>query len=207
MIFQAKKHLVLIPIFGSTVYVLLYIIATLYYPGGSQIDKNFIGFSWTNNYWCNLLNDTAINGLPNPAKPIAITGMLVLCITLAYFWWLFANRMNLSKKWKYAVRISGTLSMFIAFFLFTDLDHDLVTNLASFFGMIATVGTFIGLYRSKWMTLFMIGLLNILMVCLNNYVYYTKGLIIFLPIIQKLSFAAFLIWICWIDVQIFRLKV
>jgi hypothetical protein len=187
MIFQAKKHLVLIPIFGSTVYVLLYIIATLYYPGGSQIDKNFIGFSWTNNYWCNLLNDTAINGLPNPAKPIAITGMLVLCITLAYFWWLFANRMNLSKKWKYAVRISGTLSMFIAFF--------------------AIVGTFIGLYRSKWMTLFMIGLLNILMVCLNNYVYYTKGLIIFLPIIQKLSFAAFLIWICWIDVQIFRLKV
>jgi hypothetical protein len=207
MIFQAKKHLVLIPIFGSAVYVLLYIIATLYYPGGSQIDKNSIGFSWINNYWCNLLNDTAINGQPNPAKPIAIAGMLVLCITLAYFWWLFSNRMNLSKKWKYAVRISGTLSMFIAFFLFTDLDHDLVTNLASFFGMIATVGTFIGLYRSKWMILFLIGLLNILMVCLNNYVYYTKGLIIFLPLIQKLSFVAFLIWICWIDVQIFRLKV
>ena len=93
--------------------------------------------------------------------------------------------------------------MTIAFFLFTNINHDLVTNLASTFGLIATVGTFVGLYKKKWFGLFTFGLLNILLVVANNYVYYTKGLIIYLPLIQKISFAAFLIWIGCIDVNLF----
>ena len=75
---KTKSIWVLTPIFGTIVFVVLYIVATLLYPGGSQVDKNSIGFSWTNNYWCNLLNDNAINGQHNPAKPIAMTGMFVL---------------------------------------------------------------------------------------------------------------------------------
>jgi hypothetical protein len=204
--YLANNLYVLIPLLGSVVFVLLYFVATLYYPGGSQVDQNAIGFSWINNYWCNLLNDTAINGKSNPAKPIAITGMLVLCITLAYFWWLFPRHLQLSIKWKYTIQISGALSMFIAFFLFTNFNHDAVTNLASIFGLIATAGTFIGLYQTKWYKLFRFGIFNILLVFLNNYVYYSKGLIIYLPIIQKISFVSFLIWVCCIDVTLYRLQ-
>lgn len=71
------------------------------------------------------------------------------------------------------------------------------------FGFIATVGTFVGLYKSKWYRIFSFGLLNILLVALNNYVYYTKGLIVYLPVIQKISFATFLIWICCIDMKLY----
>jgi hypothetical protein len=197
---------VLIPLFGSVVFVLLYFVATLYYPGGSQADKNSIGFSWINNYWCNLLNDTSINGEINQAKPIAITALFILCITLAFFWWLLPRYLQLSVKWKYIIQISGAASMFIAFFLFTNMNHDIVTNLASSFGLIATTGTFIGLYQTKWYRLFLFGLFNILLVCLNNYVYYSKGLIIYLPVIQKISFASFLIWVCCIDIQLYRFQ-
>jgi hypothetical protein len=204
--FPSKNFYLLIPILGSAIFVLLYLVATLYYPGGSQVDKNSIGFSWLNNYWCNLLNETAINGQPNPAKPIAISGMLVLCSTLAYFWWLFPQQGNLNKTWKISIQISGGISMFFAFFLFTSIDHDLVTNLASLFGLIATIGTFIGLYQTKWKKLFVFGLINILFVCLNNYVYYSKGLIVYLPVIQKISFASFLIWVCCIDLQLYWQK-
>jgi len=42
------------------------------------------------------------------------------------------------------------ISMITAFYLSVIVDHDFVTNLAAFFGLIATVGTFIGLYRNKW---------------------------------------------------------
>ena len=175
------------------------------YPGGSQVDKNAIGFSWKNNYWCNLLNETAINGQPNTAKPVAMTGMFILCVTLICFWFLFAKYMNLSRNLKQVIRFAGTVSMIIGFLLFTNINHDLVTNLASIFGLIATVGVFIGLYRAQWRILFRFGLLNILLVILNNYVYYMKGLIIYLPLIQKISFAAFLLWICWIDLNLFRL--
>jgi len=138
-----KSILLLTPFLGTILFVVLYIIATLLYPGGSQVDRNSIGFSWTNNYWCNLLNETAINGQANPAKPVAITGMFVLCLTLAFFWFLFPRHINLDRKLKLTIQISGILAVTIAFFLFTNINHDFVTNLASIFGLIATVGTFI----------------------------------------------------------------
>jgi len=83
---KAKSILILTPLFGTLLFTCLYFIATLFYPGGSQADKNSKGFSWTNNYWCNLLNENAMNGQHNAARPIAITAMLVLCTTLMIFW-------------------------------------------------------------------------------------------------------------------------
>ena len=198
-----KNILVLAPIFGVIVFVFLYIVATILYPGGSQIDKNAIGFSWTNNYWCNLLNESAINGQPNPAKPFAISGMLVLCLTLSLFWFLFARHIVFDKKLKLIIQFSGILAMVIAFFLFTNINHDLITNLASIFGIIATLGTFVGLYKAKWFSLLWFGSFNILLVGLNNYVYYSKGLIVYLPVIQKISFATFLVWICCINANLY----
>lgn len=201
---KAKSILTLIPIFGTLLFVVLYVVATLLYPGGSQVDKNAVGFSWANNYWCNLINENAINGQHNPAKPVAITGMFILCLTLTFFWFLFPRHININSRLKLVIQTTGTLAMTIAFFLFTNINHDLITNLASILGLIATVGVFVGLYKAKWLRLFTFGLLNILLVVVNNYVYYTKGLIIYLPVIQKISFAAFLIWICCIDINLFR---
>lgn len=200
---KANDILVLIPIFGTLTFVALYVVAALLYPGGSQFDKNSAGFSWTDNYWCNLLNENAINGQYNPAKPVAMSGMFVLCLTLAFFWLLFPKHINLDKNLTLVIQVSGTIAMTIAFFLFTNINHDLVTNLASIFGLIATVGTFVGLYKTKWYKLFTFGLLNILLVALNNFVYYSKGFIVYLPIIQKMSFATFLIWICCIDINLY----
>ena len=201
---KQKNIWVLTPIFGTMFFVVLYIVATLLYPGGSQVDKNSIGFSWTNNYWCNLLNENAINGQSNPAKPIAMIGMFVLCFTLAIFWFLFSRHINIGRFTKLTIQVSGTLAMIIAFFLFTNIDHDIVINFASIFGLVATAGTFIGLYKTKWYGLFAFGLLNVLLVVLNNYVYYNKGLIIYLPIIQKISFATFLFWVCSVDINLYR---
>lgn len=201
---KIKNILVLVPIFGTILFVVLYVVATFLYPGGSQVDKNAIGFSWTNNYWCNLLNENAINGQLNPAKPVALSAMFVLCFTLAYFWFLFPNKINLNKKLKLVIQISGTLSMTIAVFLFTNINHDLITNLASSFGAIATIGTFAGLYKNKWFGLFAFGFLNILLVGLNNLCYYNKELIVYLPVIQKITFATFLIWICCITTNLYR---
>lgn len=203
---KLKRTLVLTPIFGVLLFVVLYFIATFLYPGGSQVDKSSIGFSWMNNYWCNLLDENAINGQFNPAKPVAMTGMFILCLTLSFFWFLFPRHINVDKKLKLTIPISGTLAMTVAFFLFSNINHDLITNLASMLGLIATVGTFIGLYKTKWFGLFAFGLLNILLVVVNNYFYYTKELIVYLPVIQKISFATFLIWVCCIDINLYRAR-
>jgi hypothetical protein len=201
---KTKIILVLIPIFGTILFIVLYIVATLLYPGGSQVDKNSIGFSWMNNYWCNLLNENAINGQPNPAKPITLTGMIILCLTLSFFWFIFPRQIEISKYLKLTIQVSGILAMTVAFFLFTDLNHDLLTNIASSFGAIATIGTFFGLYKNKLFGLFAFGLLNILLVGLNNLCYYNKELIVFLPVIQKISFVTFLVWISSININMYR---
>lgn len=132
--------------------------------------------------------------------------MFVLCLTLTFFWFLFCKTINIPRSLKLVIQISGTLAMVIAFFLFTNINHDLITNLASILGLIATIGTYIGLYKVRWFGLLKFGLLNILLVIANNYVYYTKGLIVYLPVIQKITFAAFLTWICCIDVKLFLTK-
>ena len=193
----------LMPIFGTIIFIFLYIIATQFYPGGSQVDQNSIGFSWINNYWCNLLNETAINGKINSARPIALTGMVILCSTLSAFWFLFPRNLNIRKSTKNIIQISGILSMIIAMFIFTKY-HDIITNLASLFGVIALIGAFIILYKIKWNGLFRYGIFNLFIVGINNYVYYNKELIIYLPIIQKLSFASFLIWICFISINLYN---
>ncbi len=198
-----RYTLLLIPVIGVLIFFGLYFVATLFYPGGSQVDHNSTGFSWINNYWCNLLNEKAINGEPNPSKPIALAGLFVLCLTLAMFWILLPSHINLGNKLNVLIQISVIISMTIASFLFTNIIHDLITNLATLFGLIALIGTFIGLYKTKWYRLFVFGLLNILLVGVNTFIYYTKGLLIYLPIIQKISFATFLIWVSCINLNLF----
>jgi len=204
---RAIKHFwILAPIIGTILFLLLYFVSALYYPGGSQVDKNSVGFSWANNYWCNLLNDKAINGESNPAQPIAVTAMFILCATLTLFWVQFPKYTSINKANKLTIQISGSLAMFIGIFLFTKYDHDLITNIASVFGLIATIGTFIVLFKNRWTMLFYFGILNILLVVINNILYYNKDLIFYLPIVQKITFMTFLIWICLICYKIYRLQ-
>ena len=73
-----KRIFVLAPLLGALIFIFLYIAATFLYPGGSDFNPLSKGFSWQHNYWCNLLNEEAINGKYNAARPIAIAGMFVL---------------------------------------------------------------------------------------------------------------------------------
>ncbi len=197
---------ILLPFYGSVLFAGLYLIATLYYPGGSQADISSKGFSWVNNYWCNLLSEKAMNGQINGAKPIAITALFVLCITLATFWFIFPRYSNFKRNRRILFQISGILSMLIAMFLFTNF-HDIIVDIASLFGFIAMVGTFIGLNKLKWKKLFWLGMFNLILIGINNILYYVEGLIDYLPVVQKITFFFVLLWICLISINLYGLHV
>ena len=183
------------PIIGAVLFVVLYVAATRMYPGGSATDKQSTGFSWTQNYWCNLLDDVAINGQSNSAQPLAMAAMFVLCFSLGMFWWDFPGFVQPGKLLTWVIRSSGMLSLGTSLLLMTATDHDQVTNLASGFGLVAMLGTLIGLYQIGWRRLFLFGLLNLALVALNNYLYYTPDLLHYLPTVQKITFLSFLLWI------------
>ncbi|WP_430899178.1 MULTISPECIES: hypothetical protein [unclassified Paraflavitalea] len=94
--------------------------------------------------------------------------------------------------------------MLIASLLVSPLPHDLIINAASLLGMISISLTLIGLYKSKWYAVFTWGFINILLVIANNVLYYNSNLIQFLPIVQKISFASYLLWFSSINIKQFK---
>lgn len=201
---RSKSIWIVAPIIGCFLFVILYVIAALLYPGGSGADKTAIGYSLTNNYWCNLLSENAINGQPNAARPVAVTAMFILCLSLSTFWILFPALARLKKYHKLLIQIAGTLAMLTSFLLLTNIDHDLAINTSSSLGFIAVIGTLVALYQLKWNWLFVFGLLNVLLIGLNNYLYHTEGMMIYLPLVQKISFISFLVWFSLIDLKLYR---
>ena len=198
---RTKNSWILIPFIGSFLFLILYVLAALLYPGGSGTDKTAIGYNWANNYWCNLLSEKAINGQVNAARPVAITAMFVLCLSLSTFWILFPALTQLKKYNSLLIQVAGTVCMLTSFLLLTPIDHDLAVNTSSVFGLIAMTGILIALYQLKWKWLFAFGLFDLLLVALNNYLYHSKEMN-YLPIVQKFSFLAFLIWFSFISINL-----
>ena len=197
---SAKR--ILWPIAGAVLFLFFYWMAIIHYPGGSQADKASHGFSWVHNYWCNLLNETAINGAPNAGRLYALAGMLVLCASLCWFWYCFAIYIPLKKTHRVGMQVSAVSSTGIAFFIFTGL-HDIIIIIAALCAMLALAGTLLGLYKMKWWGLFAFGIFNLVMVTVNNILYY-GGDLLYLPVVQKITFGSFLLWICFISLKQFQ---
>ncbi|MBO0948932.1 hypothetical protein [Fibrella forsythiae] len=188
---------ILIPLVGIALFLLLFFWATYLYPGGWQADKQAVGFSWMHNYWCNLLNERAMNGEQNPARPVALAAMLILCGSLSVFWYYLPLLfLHTNQRADLLLQITGICSMFSAAFIVTAY-HDIVIMIASLFGFFALAGTFVGLYRCRLVNLFWFGCSCLLLMAVNNYIYYTKDLLYYLPVIQKVTFVAVLFRIVW----------
>ncbi len=191
---QQSQIVDLLPILGILSFAGLYFYASTLYPGGSQNNVNSVGYDWVHNYWCNLLNEKSGNGQLNPARPIAILAMVILCSSFIQFFLQFASTIAKHKYWEKVIPITGTVSMIFALFIFTDY-HDLMTLLSSFFGLFAVIGILVEIYRSELYFYKLTGVLCIAILGINNIIYYTEWGIEFLPLIQKISFAVVLAWI------------
>ena len=84
-----------LPIIGILIFVMLYLVAASLYPGGSSAFPEKDGFDWINSYWCNLTESYAINGKVNTARPYALSGVVILCISLTHFFFLFPRYFEL----------------------------------------------------------------------------------------------------------------
>lgn len=188
------------PTFGILIFTGLYIYAASLYPGGSQADINSTGFDWANNYWCNLMNENGMNGVENPSRPFAISSMIILCSSLALFFFQFVKHFAESGIWKPIIQISGTLSMISAVLIFTKY-HDLMTTISSIFGVLVVVGIIRIIYKSD-LTVFKIsGIVCIILLGINNLIYYSENYIEYLPIIQKITFVLILAWIVGLNLK------
>ena len=121
-----KKYSVLIGIIIAT---LLLLIAISLYPGGSFFDKNSIGFEWSKNFISNLFAAKAINGLDNPSRIWADSGMIFLAVSFAIFFVRFSKKIPI-KSAANVIKYLGVAAMFFKFLIVTPL-HDIMVTISS----------------------------------------------------------------------------
>jgi hypothetical protein len=177
-----KKHLVL---FGIMISIMLLLIATWYYPGGSQVDKNAVGYNWKNNYISNLFGESAVNGAHNPARFWAVGGMIFLSASFALFFIGFSEKIPTKGAAK-IIRYVGGGGMIFTFLIATPL-HDAMITIASTMFLIGMFYITFFILKSK-LYLFKICCIICLLIFYTTLYLYGSGNFKFLPIMQKVTF-------------------
>jgi hypothetical protein len=139
-----KKHFVLICIAIS---VILLVIASLVYPGGSLADKNSTGFDWSKNFFSNLFAAKALNGSDNTSRVWAITGMAFHSIGYGIFF------INTSKKisQRHAANVlkyTGAVNIAFNFLIATPM-HDLMVTISSTLSLLGLFYITVFILKSK----------------------------------------------------------
>jgi hypothetical protein len=184
-----------ISIGGILLFVVFFLLAAAHYPGGSNANLHEIGFNWMNNYWCELLGENAKNGLRNLARPYAMTGMIILSISVSIFWWniptIVFEKSGLIRD---IMRYCGIFSMFFSALIFTDW-HDGIIYAAVITGAVSFTLLFYELFRNKRDFLSYFGVVCLGLIFMNCIIYVSNYGIEYLPLIQKFTFAITLFWI------------
>lgn len=193
----------LIPLMGLVSFLLLYIIAAFMYPGGSYAYPNAEGFSFMNNYWCDLQDILAKNGAVNPARPVAIGAMIVLCVSVALLSVYIPKLFSVHSRNHAVIKYSGVLSCVVGLFIFTDY-HDIVISIAAFIGAITFMVIFIEFYKHKEYRLIAFGILCFVVSMVNYVLFLAQVGLGILPMLQKLMFLLCLLWVGYINLLIYR---
>lgn len=200
-----KKIIHLIPTIGILLFFILYYYSSTIFPGGSKIDRAYIGFDWINNYWCDLMDVIALGGQPNPSRPFAITAIITLCISLAFFFYQFPLYVKVNKLWKRIIQICGIIAMFFTCLIFSPF-HNQVILIASIFSLFALIGMIVGIAKNKMTKHIYVALFCGVLIVVNNYIYYSGHYLHTLPWIQKITFAVVLFWLIQLNIDTSKMK-
>ena len=130
---MVNKHSVLLCLLIS---VILIVIATLVYPGGSLLDKNSAGFQWSKNFLSNLFEAKAINGSENTGRIWALIGMAFHAVGYGLFFINMSKKIS-SRRWAKILKFIGAANILFIFLIATPL-HDV--------GVLSIILTLIGLF-------------------------------------------------------------
>lgn len=185
---------------GVAVFTVLYFTAAHLYPGGSDADVTHSGFDWMNNYWCDLIAPNGKNGLPNAGRPVALTAMVVLFVSLAVFWFRLPGFFHEKKRSRLLTGYSGIVSMLVLIFVFTQY-HDAVIFAGGSLSSIPFIASLRELYRYRRRGLFLLGCFCLVLIALNFFIYLSGWLLVLLPLLQKIALAFFLVWVLLVDLD------
>ena len=188
-----KKYSVLI---GITISLLMFLIATMVYPGGSLFDKNSVGFDWSKNFISNLFATKAVNGADNPARIWADGAMIFLSVSFAMFFIEFSKKIPTKSAAK-VIKYFGAGGMIFTFLIITPF-HDIMITLSSTMFLLSIFYVTVFILKSK-LHLFKILCVLCLLIFYYTLYLYGSGNFVLLPIMQKLTFISVIILILGLE--------
>ncbi|PSR13810.1 MAG: hypothetical protein DA408_17020 [Bacteroidetes bacterium] len=185
-----KKHLTLTGILIATV---LLGIAIRYYPGGSQKDPSSPGYDWTNNYLSNLFSPYAFNGMNNSARLWAIGGVFFMSASFAVFFIQFSTKIAPHSAAR-VIKYGGVGATVFSFLTVTPW-HDTMIIFASILGLVSFFYITVLIFKSRLHALKVFSFIGLLLAYGCNFIYYTRTNLEWLPVLQKVTLLASILWI------------
>jgi hypothetical protein len=175
-------------------FVLLYTVAAWLFPGGTRAEPDRVGFSFLDNYWCDLLDEVTYGGRQNPARPVALVATIILSAGLATLWWSVPASCPDAPRRAALARVSG-LGSAMVIPLIASSHHNVAIDVAGLLGAVAFVAAMSALGHRAGRMLRAVASLALALSVTNYVLWRTQIGLPMLPIVQKGAFMAFLGWI------------
>ena len=198
-----ERHYTHFPIIGLGLYLLVFSVATQFYPGGSFNLPQASGYSFFHNFLCDVMDPITKNGVLNPARFLAVLSHLILSFAMICFFYVLPEIFEQRNRNFYLVRYVGMFTMAVFIFMYTS-QHDLVVTLIGILGTIALIPFFLELKDYSNKRLKQLAWLCFILSILVFFIFETKLGFYYLPFIQKIAFGLDGWWVIWVSVIVKR---
>ncbi|MCW3054311.1 MAG: hypothetical protein JWN14_3481 [Chthonomonadales bacterium] len=173
-----------LPALGVSLAVVFLILAASRFPGGYQWNHHFISVL----FW-----PITPGGDPNPARPLAVVGVIFFCLGMALLFHLMSSRTKTTFH-KKIIQTGGIGSMVYGSIAVTPL-HDLMVTISLGFFLAAVLAILHLLSLQRNLRLLSLGILCLVVLLTTAVLYYNNPLFAYLPVAQKTTFVLCTAWL------------
>ena len=178
------------PLLGVLASAVLFVLAATRFPGG---------YDWAHHYISMLLRPIGPDALDNPARPLGVTAMGVLCLSVGAVFLRISRRAE-RRFHQVTLQIAGPASMVYAFLAVTPL-HDLMVTISVAFFLAAMSSALHLMAVERRYRMLVTGSLCLATMVVTAVMYYGDVLTGWMAIAQKLTFLSCVGWLLVLDLR------
>jgi hypothetical protein len=186
-------------------YLVVFTLAAMDYPGGSENVPSAKGYSFFNNFLCDVMNPITHGGQFNPARPLATISHLILSATMISFFYLLPQIFDWDNKNTKLIRYVGMFTMVVFVFMYTSL-HDHIVTATGIFGSLALIPFFVEMKKYPNGALKTLAYCCFALSIVVFFIFETKLGYYYLPFLQKITFVFDAWWVIWVSIIVFKKK-
>lgn len=189
-----KKSSLIIPFSGLILFGVLTTVAILFYPGGNRFEPAAMGYSFFDNFWCDLLDKITHRGEPNAGRPFAVLANIIFPLSMIPLWIEIPNKYAPSFRLMRATQVFGIGAMFTAALVFSPFHDNMIILNSITLGPALLLLTYF-YFKAKKRVLLSLMLVPTILACLNFSFWFLQVNVRFVPAGQKFALFGFLIWV------------